>query len=390
MVSQTTIIATFDAYPTSTRAKKAARTYAEIGHDVRFIGMSRAGRTGRWADPGRYEDDGIHINLVRMRTPSTEPSRRSILRNAVFTYIPALARMASDVLRTPAQTVHVISAPLAPIGLLHKLRWRSRFILDVQERPGAVAARGSATGLFSKIERTLLSRICRWVDIATVVTHPDVQHMSNIGFRKVKLVRNCPLTTWRAPYTESPPAPPLRLVTIGSIFEGRGYELLIQAAAEARKHAAFTIDVYGPARATYLSQLKELAAKHGVEHIVRFQGALSAQLVSETYLSAHIGLVLYESNDPGNDGLSNKILECVSSGRPVLAGDLPQNHAFVTKNQVGWLSDVTADDLAQSIIRISDSNMDFEAISKRCRELGDTELNWEREFRNALDAKETA
>jgi hypothetical protein len=67
-------------------------------------------------------------------------------------------------------------------------------------------------------------------------------------------------------------------------------------------------------------------------------------------LVRELGVALYEPTDAGNDSLSNKILECVSTDRPVLAGDLPENRRFVVDNKVGWLTSVTAEDIAESLV----------------------------------------
>jgi hypothetical protein len=107
------------------------------------------------------------------------------------------------------------------------------------------------------------------------------------------------------------------------------------------------------------------------------------------YLSGHVGLVLYESDDPGNDGLSNKILECVSTGRAVLAGDLPQNRDFIQEHQVGWLTPMTTPDLAFSLAEVAcRSKNEITQIARRARKLGDTSLSWEGEFQRVIDTAE--
>ena len=107
---------------------------------------------------------------------------------------------------------------------------------------------------------------------------------------------------------------------------------------------------------------------------------------SEAYLGGQIGLALYEQDDAGNDSLSNKILECVSSGRPVLAGDLPENRRFLTEQEIGWLTAVNAAGISEAFVHIAGRSSLLAPLALTCRRLGDQQLNWEREFTKVVMA----
>lgn len=378
-------IVTMDAYPSSTRARKTAQALTNLGKRVEFVGMSFAGRTGRWSDPGPSTQDGVSIELVKMRKPALTPTTLSQARNIALTYLPAFARMARHVWCTSADIVVVSGAPLAPLGLIHRWRYDSLLILDMTERPGAVAAVGSATAVFSKVENLVIKMMLSRTYLATAVVQPDVEYLRHVGFDRVALLRNVPLKSWRSLYQE-PEDSPIQFVSIGTIFEGRGYEMLIRAAANAARHADFTVDLYGTGREEYLHQLRELIIAEGASTIVRWRGRLVPGDVSRAYLDGHVGLVLYESDDPGNDGLSNKILECVSSGRPVLAGDLPENRTFVTENGVGWLTPMTVPGISDQLVKIVQERRRIAPLAQHCRALGDTWLNWDSEFTHAFNS----
>ncbi|GAA4110714.1 hypothetical protein GCM10022415_04540 [Knoellia locipacati] len=373
------VVITFDSYPLSTRSRKAARAYAEAGMRVQFVGMSRAGRTGRWSPAGRTRADGIDILSVDMRAPDLEPTRLNIVRNVALTYVPAIFRMAKEALGTPAGVVHTTGSALSLLGVAHKVLHRSKFVLDIPERPGAVAARGSAAAAFARVERIVLRAARPFVDVASVVVEPDVHHLRDRGFDDVVQVRNAPMKSWLAPYVDMPPSP-VRFAVIGSIFEGRGYETLIRAAARAQKDANFQIYIYGKGRDSFTGHLKNLSSELGADRTIVWAGSLPSDQVSRAYLDAHVGVVLYESLDPGNDGLSNKLLECIASGRPVLAGDLPENRKFVTQHQAGWLTDVSEEALAHSIVEVANTTIDLDVMGQHCRDLGETALTWEGEF----------
>lgn len=379
------LVLTLDAYRFSTRSRKAAIQYVAVAPTM-FLGLSGAGRTGRWDKPGRFLADGVNVRQVYVKRPWVAPTRRSQIHNVILCYLPALARMAKVVIRTPADVIHVTGAPLALLGLLHRARFGSRMVLDIQERPGSIAAKGSVTAIFSRVELSFLRHVSRCVDVATVVTHGDVETVSALGFRTVALVRNAPLSDWRAPFTPPPDVDgaDLAAVVIGTIYETRGYEILLRALAKTKHQRNIHLKIYGPGREDYLASLKSLTEALYITDRVKWMGQIDSSEVSAAYLRAHVGLVLYEPTEPGNDGLSNKILECVSTGRPVIAGDLPENRRFVTDNGVGWLTEVTVDALADTLASAG-LGEDLAAIGAKCRQYGDTWLNWESEFAKVLE-----
>ena len=74
----------------------------------------------------------------------------------------------------------------------------------------------------------------------------------------------------------------------------------------------------------------------------------------------------------------------MSTGRPVLAGDLPENRSFVTDNHVGWLAEMSVEGLATALCKIA-AHSDLDSISRHCRALGDSVLNWDTEFKLVMD-----
>ena len=380
------LVVSLDAYRDSTRGMKAARQYSEMA-PTQFIGSSGIRRTGRWDAPGEFVMDGLKIRQVRATRPWVTPTRVSQVRNAIISYGPALLRLAFAVLTTPAGVIHIVGTPLAILGVAHGRKYRSQVVLDIDERPGAVVAPRSPMSVFSKVQRTFLTRIGKRVDLATVVTYEDVETSVAMGFDRVQLVRNVPLSTWRAPYSApaSDAANTITLVVAGTILEGLGYEVLIESLAKVEGKRAVRLKIYGGGEDAYVSSLKRLAGSLGIRDSVEWMGRIDREEVSSAYLDGHVGLVLQEKVHPETGGLSNSMLECVATGRPVIASDSPENRRFVTENQVGWLADVSPEGLA-SAIRDLPEGAELGEISTRCRLVGDTQLNWEREFAQVIDA----
>lgn len=365
------LVVSRDADRSSARGMKTARQYSEIA-PTDYVGLSGVDRAGQCDAPGEFVFDGLRVRHVR----------KTALGSGF-----AFLRLARAVLTTPAEVIHIVGTPLALLGVAHRTKYRSHMVLDVDERPGAVATRGPLVSVSGKTKRTLLARIAKRVDLATVVSEEDVKAVAAMGFDRVQAVRNVPLSTWRAPYC--PPtndsARTLTLAVAGPIAEGRGYEALIESLVKVEGERAVRLRVYGGGDDNYVSSLKRLTVALGLRELVEWMGCIDPEDVSAAYLDAHVGLVLREEVDRGTDSLLSSILECVATGRPVIASDSAESRRFVTENDVGWIADVSAEGLAKTIGGVPEG-ADLEEISTKCRLLGDTRLNWEREFAQVVDA----
>jgi glycosyltransferase involved in cell wall biosynthesis len=383
------LIVSLAPYRFATRTRKAAVAY-RASADVEFLVLQGVGRTGKWDKAGTHHVDGIRVKHVHVRPPSAESGLRHQVSNILSSYLPAFARLVVDAVQTPADVVHVTGAPLALVGWLHKRRHRSVFLLDVNERPASVSSSGSLFSVFRRFEPSILRAASSRADITTVVTpgHADILE-GDFSFVNVLVVRNAPLCSWRAAFLPSPDVHDndITVVTVGTIFEGRAFEHLLNAVAIARGAGVdVRLRIYGTGRKSYLNRLALLATQLNVTDLVSFEGPLDSSEVSEAYLGGQIGLALYEQEDAGNDSLSNKILECVSSGRPVLAGDLPENRRFLSEHDIGWLTPVNAESISEAFVDIAGRSSLLAPLALTCRRLGDQQLNWEHEFAKVVVA----
>lgn len=376
------LVLSLTPYRFATRARKAAFHLARSRRVV-FASLAAAGRTGVRDAPGRTRLDRVEITQVPVGRIRQSTGVFSRVWNLIVVYLPAYVRLARVVQRSPSRVVFVTSPALARLGLRHAARFGSMLVFDVPERPGAVAVKGSLASSFARIERRRLSEVARRATLATVAVAPDKVALEALGFDRVALLRNVPLDKWRATYRapEIDGDRPLRAVLVGSIFEGRGVEAVIDALALCREDGTpVQVTIAGPARPAYLVELQRRAKVAGVDDMIDWIGSIPSDGVSELYLQHDLGFVLYDQSVSGNDGLSNKILECVASGRPVLAGDLPENRRFVETYDVGWLSHVEARPLADALASIWVRRDLLGDYAERCRALGERELTWESEM----------
>jgi len=373
------LVISMGPYKFATRPRKAADSYAELV-STRFLSLQGVGRTGKRDQSGTTKDGVLVIEQIPVREPRVDLGAMSLAYNALCCYLPALLKLLALMPFRPAKVVQVTGAPLAGVAYLHKLVHKSFLVLDINERPASVTATGSVFALAAKLEPRILRMGARLADLTLTVAPGHAELLQrNYGFEDVRVVRNCPDAAWRKPYTAPPMSDSLRIVTVGSIFEGRAFEIMIEAIALLlRDGMQVELDIYGPGRPQYLSSLEREIEKFGLHNNVRMHGALERNDVAAAYLNADLGLALYEPGDPGNDSLSNKVMEVVCAGRPVIAGRLPENVRFMEQFEVGWLTDVSAAALAETILEASAALTPN--LAEHCYAVGRSELTWSAAF----------
>lgn len=381
-----TLVLSLQPFRFATRPRKAAQ-YLVAESEVLFLSPSAIGRAGQWDRAGRRIDgSGVRILQVAAKKAHSQPTVLNMIKNITGIYFPLGLRILRQVVETPADAIFSTSLTLAPLAVAHSWRFKSKLVIDVSERPGRGTIRGSSTSVFAKADSAILKYLKKKDVLFTTVTVDGTNYLRDEwGMKKVQLVRNVPQEKWRARYYPPKVGNSLSLVTIGSIFESRGFEILIDAMTRCKEHdVPVTLSIFGRGRDDYIDSLRKRINERGVDDIVTIHGALEREQVSETYLKYDVGIVAYEPTNASNDSLSNKLMECVSTGRPVIAADLPENRQFVTQYGVGELAEMTVDGIVEAVSRML-KRKDRLELSNHCRALGDSELNWENEFRPVLE-----
>ena len=377
-----TLIVNLGPYRFSTRSRKAANVFAST-METTFLSLERVGRSGRADAHGRWllRNGELNVRQLKVWPIRTEPSIASQVWNAGVVYSSAWVRLLLTAVRIKADQVYVTNLSMASMGVVYKILRGANLCVDINERPGFGTTKGSVASISAKFDPLTLRIVRRFADTVMVATPADKEYLeSTLGFRNVHVVLNAPELDQRSEYVDPPLESSFKLVCVGSIFEGRAYEQMIDAVGILTSRGdSVQLEIVGGGREAYVESLKARVAELNLESSVLFRGPISPDQVSDAYLSADAGLVLYEPTGPANDGLSNKLMECVSSGRPVIAGNLPQNREFVSGNNVGWVTSVDASSLAETIATAMGSK-DLKELSRHCRSLGDTVLNWESQF----------
>lgn len=120
------------------------------------------------------------------------------------------------------------------------------------------------------------------------------------------------------------------LLSVGHLIERKGHHLIIEAM---RELPGYHLLIAGDGEEQ--ERLTALVQQHGLQHRVRFLGALNQQQLSEVY-SAVDAMVLASSRE----GWANVLLESMACGTPVVATDIWGTPEVVSTPEAGRLVSV--------------------------------------------------
>ncbi|MEV8508789.1 glycosyltransferase [Actinoplanes sp. NPDC051475] len=368
-------------YRYSTRTRKVAAAMSERLDTVEAITLARVGRVGMEDVPGSTLIDGVRVKQLPTRRLDDNRTFVASIRNILFVYVPALILLRREVARTQAGTIFVGHVSLFWIGLAHQRKWASRVVISGRERPGAVRTKGSLATWFSRIEPALLRYFSRRHKFAVVaVCESHAEQFRELGVEEVVVVRNVPSASFVQRFSTPPGGDELIVALVGSLYPGRGIEALIRAVVIAQSRGArVRLNITGHAGESYLDSLRALIEQLEARPFVALLGPCSPKDVALRYQEAHVGTALYEATDKANDSLSNKLFESVVSGRPVIAGNLPENSKVIASHNIGWTSAVTPDSLSDLLTVLA---RDIESVRQKashCYQVGQQHFVWERE-----------
>jgi colanic acid/amylovoran biosynthesis glycosyltransferase len=155
----------------------------------------------------------------------------------------------------------------------------------------------------------------------------------------------------RFPFSPEPPAPQLRLVSVGRLVEKKGLEYAMRAlkTLEPGVVQSYTIVGDGPLR----PRLEELSRALGLT-IVRFTGAVPQPEVRENLLRADVLLAPSVTASNGDEeGIPNVIKEAMALGRLVISTGHSGIPELVADGETGFLAaERNPDDLATALARL--------------------------------------
>jgi glycosyltransferase involved in cell wall biosynthesis len=345
-------------YPIDPRVRREAEALADAGYDVDVVCLRRPGRAGQAGEP-RIET----INGVRVHRLPLERKRggqmRYFFEYAVLTLLGSV-KLARLHFSHPFQVVHIHNMPdfLVLAGLLPK--WTgAKLLLDVHD-PMAELYQANGSGRAEWVARVLnwQQRIsCQLANKVVSVSESMRENLQSKGVpsEKIFIVHNFPDQRFFANHREIASWPRHRdkptLLYCGTITDHYRLDIAVRALATASKSIpGLRLRIVG--EGNRINEVFELARDLNVGDRIEFLGTVDADRVPAIMADADIGVSTHEAGVFGALYFSNKILEYISQGLPVVCSRTETLVRYIPEDSIFYFEPGSSEDMAAQILRL--------------------------------------
>jgi glycosyltransferase involved in cell wall biosynthesis len=339
-------------FPADTRVKREALAALALGRQVAVLALRDDGQ------PAEEEVGGLTVVRLPGRKSRAGPLAY-IAEYAAFTW-RCRRLLARDPRFSGVRVVHVHTLPDFLVwAAVPAQRRGARLILDLHEIfPEFTASR--YPGVLGRLGAALARRIERWArrraDLTITVNRPIDELLATRGIGRAE--RRLIVHNSADPEDFGPPRPPvspppparsaIELIYHGTLTPLYGLDLAIRGvvlATERGVRVRLTILGSGPQR----DGLGRLVAQLRAEALVSFQPRVRQAELPARLGGCDAGLVPTRLDGMTHYSLSNKLLEYVHLGLPVLAARLPSYAHYLPENAAWYWTPNDAADLARVI-----------------------------------------
>jgi len=162
------------------------------------------------------------------------------------------------------------------------------------------------------------------------------------------------------------------ILGVGRLIERKGFDILIKAAGKyAQKNNDFNFEIWLVGDGPEKEKLMQLAKEYGIENQLNMLGIKDKNELQKIYKEAHIFCL-----PSYNEGMSNAVLEAISTGLPALVTNVGGSEELIHNN--GYIF-ATGDTLAlQNLLgKLFNDNKLLVLMSDESRKIAN-ELSWEK------------
>jgi len=170
------------------------------------------------------------------------------------------------------------------------------------------------------------------------------------------------------------------VLAVGRLIPRKGFQYLIQAIASiVRQYGQLSLVIAG--RGPMYGELQELGRRLGLGERLKLPGVVDYSLLPSFYAMADVFVMPSLS-----EGHCVTILEAMSSGKSIVASDIPANAESVVHGKNGLLvHQEDPDDLSSAILRILSNDSLRDMFARNSRERAVAEFSWEIRVRRLMD-----
>lgn len=220
-------------------------------------------------------------------------------------------------------------------------------------------------------------------DYMVCVSHAAAGYFSSeYGIQEPLVVTNCVL---QSDIVNEHPGKhdKFEVLNQGQFYDGRGYDLMLDAAPLLENYPAIEVCVRGFGRLE--SQMRDTAKKKRLENFRFYPPVAVEELISAASYS-HVGIAVTVPICLNFKlSVSNKLFEYAAAGLPVIMSDIPEHRYLNDKYKFGViLPDNTAECMADAIVKLYTDTDFYHACVEGAKRLTQ-DLNWENEFGKLIE-----
>ncbi|MBQ2446669.1 MAG: glycosyltransferase family 4 protein [Oscillospiraceae bacterium] len=360
------------------RVRKQIAEYLRLGHEVRVVGHRC----------NRYEQDKVamipaptkivHVDRYqgKQRSPFKKLHREHLRKVAVT----------EAIIETGADVIHANDYDALVPAYAAAKKMGCVLIYDSHEVYVENDFVKRLPTIFIRYMKMNERRICRRLDQMVCVSHAAAEYFANIyGIPRPMVVTNCALE--REAVSGMEKHPQFEILNHGQFYEGRGYDLMIEAAPLLRDLPELRLALRGFGRME--EQLRKRTEELKAENVIFYPKVLVQELIPEASKS-HVGVAITEPICLNFKlSVSNKLFEYAAAGLPVIMSDIPEHRYLNEKYGFGIIiPDNSPKAFAEAAIRLY-TDKEFYAKCVEGAKRMTEEVNWENEFAGLVKFEES-
>ncbi|MDX6512107.1 MAG: hypothetical protein QOE36_1611 [Gaiellaceae bacterium] len=333
-------------------ARETAAALA-AGWDVDVVAMRRDG------EPARELVEGATVYRLPLTHQRGGGVRQILAEYVGFATLAAL-RVAALASRRRYDVVHVHNPPdFLVLAALYPRLLGAKVVFDVHDlSPDMFEMRfegRSFAPLADRVLRGLERAAIRAADLVVTVHEPYRRELLARGAapESTVVVMNSQDESLLPAATDQAAAAEFRVVYHGTVTRSYGLDLLVEAAALARRRIpALRVEIYGGGDA--VEELRSQSADLGVADIVHVDGEYRPHReILAAVAGASAGVIPNRPSRLNRFALSSKLFEYVALGVPVVSANLPTLAEHFTSDAVAFFEAGSAEALAEALVEVA-------------------------------------
>lgn len=300
--------------------------------------------------------------------------------NTVLKEISVCKSLAKEIAACKPDIIHANDLDALLAAYIATRSWKCKIVFDTHEV--YTDNFGMASAVLKKLFWSFVeSWIIKRVDLVVCVSNAAADYFAaKYNIPKPLVVTNC-AKRQRLHEHENVKSSYFEVLNHGQFYEGRGYDIMVEAAAISRNtQIKYVLRGFGMME----PELRSFVDEKGLTNVTFAPPVKTTELIPAARTS-HVGLAItVPINLNFKLSVSNKIFEYVSAGLPVIMSDIPEHRYLNDKYNFGIiLKENTAECLRDAVMTMYENEELYREYSANAKRLSE-ELNWETEFAKLL------